>query len=156
MLATIAWFFVVADPIGESIMAVYVDDMHLSLMGCFRGMKMCHMIADEEVELHRMAGRIGLELRRYQGDHYDVPAEMRALAVTYGAVEITMRELAALAFLHRAGQPMGAPEMAIQRMREWKSAHLTPTERAQRDAFRWRRSNQGAESQSRLIVDGNG
>ena len=64
MLATIAWFFVVADPIGESIMAVYVDDMHLSLMGCFRGMKMCHMIADEEVELHRMAGRIGLELRR--------------------------------------------------------------------------------------------
>ena len=88
-------------------MAVYIDDMHLSPMGRFRGMKMCHMIAEEETELHLMAGRIGLELKRYQGDHYDLPEAMRTLAVTYGALEITMRQLAALAFLHRIGQPMG-------------------------------------------------
>ena len=117
-------------------MAVYVDDMHLSPMGRFRGMKMCHMIAEDETELHLMAGRIGLELRRYQGDHYDVPAAKRALAVTYGALEITMRQLAALAFLRRIGQPMGKPETAVERMREWKSAHIAPAERAQREAFR--------------------
>ena len=123
-------------------MAVYVDDMHRSPMGRFRGMKMCHMIAEEETELHLMAGRIGLELRRYQGDHYDLPAAKRALAVKYGAIQITMRQLAALAFLHRIGQPMGEPETAVERLREWKRAHLTPAERAQREAFRSCRSSQ--------------
>ena len=117
-------------------MAVYVDDMHLSPMGRFRGMKMCHMIAEEETELHLMAGRIGLELRRYQGDHYDLPAAKRALAVKYGAIQITMRQLAALAFLHRIGQPMGEPATAVESMRVWKSAQLTSEERAQRDALR--------------------
>lgn len=123
-------------------MAVYVDDMHLSPIGRFRGMKMCHMIADEEAELHRMAGRIGLELKRYQGDHYDVPAAKRALAVRYGALEITMRQLAALAFLRRIDQPMGQPETAVERMRDWKSVHIPPAESAQRQAVQSRRSSQ--------------
>lgn len=119
-------------------MAVYVDDMHRSPMGRFRQMKMCHMIAEGEPELHRMAERIGVERRRYQGDHYDLPVSKRSLAVRHGAIEISMRELAALAFLQRVGQPMGAPETAIRRMRDWKFARLTPAERAARLAFRSR------------------
>ena len=107
-------------------MAVYVDDMHLSPMGRFHGMKMCHMIAEDEGELHRMAGRIGLELRRFQGDHCDVPAAKRTLAVAYGALEITMRELAALAFLRRIGQPMGEPRAQREAFRSCRSDQLLP------------------------------
>jgi hypothetical protein len=126
-------------------MAVYVDDMHRSPLGRFRRMKMCHMIAEDEAELHRMAGRIGVERRWYQGDHYDLPVSKRLLAVRHGAIEIGMRELAALAFLQRVGEAMGAPETAIQRMREWKYARLTPAERAARLAWRSRIGRQMAE-----------
>ena len=117
-------------------MAVYVDDMHRSPLGRCRGMKMCHMIAENETDLHLMADRIGVERRWYQGDHYDLPVAKRLLAVRRGAVQITMRELAALAFLNRIGQPMGQPATAVERMRAWKRAQLTPEEHAQRDAFR--------------------
>ena len=103
-------------------------------MGRFRGMKMCHMIAEREMELHRMAKRIGLERKKYQGDHYDLSMAKRALAVKCGAVQITMRQLAALVFLHRGGQLMGDPETAVDRMRAFKKAH-----ERQRDANRgWR------------------
>ena len=78
------------------------------------------MIAEQEKELHLMANRIGLERKRYQGDHYDLPMPKRALAVKYGAIQITMRQLAALVFLQRAGQLMGDPETAVDRMRALK------------------------------------
>jgi hypothetical protein len=78
------------------------------------------MIAEQDKELHLMAKRIGLERRKYQGDHYDLPTAARALAVKYGAVQITMRQLASLVFLHRAGQLMGDPDTAVERMRAWK------------------------------------
>ena len=93
------------------------------------------MIAENETELHLMADRIGVERRWYQGDHYDLPVAKRVLAVRRGAVQVTMRELAALAFLNRIGQPMGHPATAVERMRAWKRSQLTPEERAQRDAF---------------------
>ena len=102
-------------------MVVYVDDMHRSPMGRFRGMRMCHMIAEQDKELHLMAKRIGLERRKYQGDHYDLPTAARALAVKYGAVQITMRQLASLVVLHRAGQLMGDPDTAVARMRLQKA-----------------------------------
>ena len=75
-------------------MSVYVDDMYQYPMGQFRRMKMSHMIADTEEELHAMADKIGLSRRWYQGDHYDVSMSLRAKAVAAGAVEITLRELA--------------------------------------------------------------
>ena len=71
-------------------MTVYVDDMRAP----YRRMIMCHMIADTEDELHDMADRIGVARRWYQGDHYDICLSKRALAVRFGAREITMRELA--------------------------------------------------------------
>lgn len=75
-------------------MAVFVDDMHKYPMGKFRRMKMSHMIADTEAELHAMADGIGVARRWYQGDHYDICLSMRAKAVRLGAKEITRQELA--------------------------------------------------------------
>lgn len=76
-------------------MAVFVDDMYKYPIGQFRRMKMSHMIADTEAELHAMADYLGLDRKHYQGDHYDISLGYRGLAVRKGAVEITMRELAA-------------------------------------------------------------
>lgn len=75
-------------------MVVYVDDMHKAPMGRFGRMKMSHMIADTEAELHAMADRIGVARRWYQGDHYDIALSKRALAVAAGAVEVTLKQLA--------------------------------------------------------------
>lgn len=82
-------------------MTVYVDDMHKLPMGRFGRMKMSHMIADTEAELHAMADRIGLARRWYQGDHYDVSLSLRAKAVAAGAVEITLRELGKMRLARR-------------------------------------------------------
>lgn len=70
-------------------MAVFVDDM----MASFGRMKMCHLIADTDAELHAMAARIGVARKWYQGDHYDIALSKRALAITYGAKPITWRDL---------------------------------------------------------------
>ena len=97
-------------------MTVYVDTMQAP----FKGMLMCHMIADSEQELHAMAAVIGMQRKSYQRDHYDISMERKQLAIQSGAREIGMRELAAMVFLGRAGQPMGDPETAVTRMRAWK------------------------------------
>jgi hypothetical protein len=109
-------------------MTVYVDTMQAP----FKGMLMCHMIADSEEELHAMAAAIGMQRKWYQRDHYDISMERKHLAIEKGAREIGRRELAALVFLFRAGQPMGDPETAVSRMRAWKQQHkaaLAPTVR---------------------------
>jgi hypothetical protein len=67
--------------------------MFESPMGRYRRMKMSHMIADTEAELHAMARKIGVARRWYQGDHYDICMSKRALAIKYGAKPITMYEL---------------------------------------------------------------
>lgn len=59
-------------------MTVYVDDMEAA----FGRMRMCHMIADTEDELHAMADRIGVARKWHQGDHYDICKSKRALAVS--------------------------------------------------------------------------
>ncbi|MBU6246495.1 MAG: DUF4031 domain-containing protein [Xanthomonadaceae bacterium] len=94
-------------------MTVYVDDMYLVLMGRFRRMKMSHMIADTEAELHAMADTIGLSRGWYQGDHYDVSMSLRAKAIAAGATPITLRELACMSYFQRRGLPMPKPEDAI-------------------------------------------
>lgn len=82
-------------------MTVYVDDMHLSELGRLGRMKMCHMIADTDEELHAMADRIGVARRWFQlpgtyKRHYDVAMSKRALAVAAGAVPITMSQMGRL------------------------------------------------------------
>ncbi|KVD71816.1 hypothetical protein WK57_30465 [Burkholderia ubonensis] len=76
-------------------MTVYVDDMRAA----YGRMKMCHMVADTDEELHAMAARIGVARRHHQKpgtvhSHYDVCMSMRVRAVKLGAVEIDRRKLA--------------------------------------------------------------
>jgi hypothetical protein len=75
-------------------MSVFVDDMQMP----FRGMLMCHMIADTTEELHRMAESIGLRRRWVQNagtpsEHYDISLESRAKAIELGAIAVTRRDL---------------------------------------------------------------
>lgn len=74
-------------------MAIYVDDMQAG----YGRMKMCHMVADTDEELHTMAAKIGVDRRWHQKpgtpqSHYDICLSKRALAVRLGAQEITQRE----------------------------------------------------------------
>jgi len=75
-------------------MTVYVDDMRAA----YRGMKMCHMIADSTDELLEMADRIGVARRWLQAtgtwqEHFDIALSKRSLAVEAGAVEVGRMEL---------------------------------------------------------------
>lgn len=85
-------------------MAVYVDDMCNSEMGRFGRMKMSHMIADTEEELHTMAEKIGVAFKWYQKDHYDVCKSKRTRAIALGAIPLTMRELGAKMIEIRGGK----------------------------------------------------
>jgi hypothetical protein len=77
-------------------MTVYIDDMYQYPMGQFGRMKMSHMIADTEKELHAMAAAIGIARRWYQRDHYDVLMAYREKAIKLGATPITLRQLSAM------------------------------------------------------------
>jgi hypothetical protein len=63
-------------------------------------MKMSHMLADTEDELHRMAESIGLKREWFQNHgrtpHYDVCQAKRKQAVNCGAIEVGRRDLVAL------------------------------------------------------------
>lgn len=74
-------------------MTVYVDDMRAP----YRGMIMCHMLADTTEELLAMADAIGVSRRWLQHagtahEHLDISLGKRALAVGAGAKEISRRE----------------------------------------------------------------
>jgi len=74
-------------------MAVYVDDMRAN----FGNMIMCHMIADTLDELNEMADRIGVNrkwLQKTSHIHYDIALSKKKLAISYGAQEITWRQMA--------------------------------------------------------------
>ena len=74
-------------------MTVYVDDMFAP----FGRMQMCHMMADTVEELHVMADRIGMKREWFQPvsrPHYDVSISKRQKAISFGAKELTQRELA--------------------------------------------------------------
>lgn len=96
-------------------MTVYVDDMYTVPMGEFRRMKMSHMAADTDDELHGMAQRIGLRIEWYQGDHYDVSISARKKAVKFGAVQISMRQLAAYSMMKHRGIILPPSHAAIFR-----------------------------------------
>ena len=57
----------------------------------------CHMIADNTIELHAMARKIGLKRSWYQCGsilpHYDLTATKRRQAILMGAVSIDKREV---------------------------------------------------------------
>ena len=103
-------------------MAVYVDDMHKTIMGSYRTVQLCHMLADTDDELHAIADKIGMDRRWWQspekssGSHYDIDTFRRALAVQRGAIEITLRQAAAMNMRRRLTGNLGKPHDAIRWM----------------------------------------
>ena len=82
-------------------MSVYVDDMYKYPLGKFGRMKMSHMVADTIEELYGMADKIGVQRKWVQKlelgkgwVHFDVSMSARVKAIEFGAVELTLRELA--------------------------------------------------------------
>lgn len=75
-------------------MAVYIDKMNVK----YKNMIMCHMLADTEEELIDMAKKIGVNPKWIQKKgthqvHFDVCKKMKEKALSFGATEITRREL---------------------------------------------------------------
>jgi hypothetical protein len=90
-------------------MAVYVD----SLRAPYRGMVMCHMLADSSDELLAMADRIGVDRKHLQDagtyrEHFDICLTRRAAAVQAGALEVSLSELGRMIRLRRDGVPRGS------------------------------------------------
>src|SRR5258708_1744954 len=78
---------------------------------------MCHMIADNDNELHAIAAAIGVNRKWHQApphhdSHYDIALSKRALAVSCGAVEISLRTLAMMNMRRRVSGTLGKPEDA--------------------------------------------
>ncbi len=75
-------------------MAVFVDNASIP----FGRMRMCHMLAESTSELLAMADRIGVARKWIQAagtyrEHFDVCASKRAVAIRYGAREVTGRRI---------------------------------------------------------------
>jgi hypothetical protein len=70
-------------------MSVYVDRLR---DWDWKYGKSCHMYADTNEELHKMAARLGLKREWFQkstsGPHYDLTESKRALAVRLGVIEV--------------------------------------------------------------------
>lgn len=79
-------------------MAVYVDNFYITGV-TYRGMKMCHMIADTHAELMEMVDKIGVQQKWIQcpgtaNEHFDICFSKRVKAVKLGAIEIGFRDYA--------------------------------------------------------------
>ena len=71
-------------------MAVLVDPA----IWPFRDRLWCHLVSDTSYdELHSVAEALGIPRRGFQGDHYDLPADLREAAIALGAEPVTGREL---------------------------------------------------------------
>lgn len=101
---------------------IFVDDMRAS----FGRLVLCHMIADTEGELHAMAERIGVARRWFQDPrtmpnvsypHYYIALSKRRLAVSFGAVEITLRQCALMSAVRARTGSLPQPEFA---QTEWR------------------------------------
>lgn len=71
-------------------MAILVDQA----IWQWRGREWAHLVSDESYdELHVFAERLGIPREAFQGDHYDVPTDVRLTAVELGAEAVDAREL---------------------------------------------------------------
>ncbi len=58
------------------------------------GRRWAHLVSDESYEeLHRFVERLGVPRRAFQGDHYDLPTDLRERAITLGAEPVHSAEL---------------------------------------------------------------
>jgi hypothetical protein len=59
-----------------------------------RDRRWAHLVSDESHdELHAFAERLGLPRRAFHHDHYDLPEELHAEALSLGAQSVSAREL---------------------------------------------------------------
>jgi hypothetical protein len=126
-------------------MTVYVDDMYLYSIGQYGRMKMSHMLADTTEELCIMARKIGVPLRWIQhagehGEHFDIAMSKRDVAISLGAVRITMKQAAAMNARRRATGELGDPADAC----EWLHTRAA--------ARRLERAEQNAQVNALLIT----
>jgi len=85
----------------------------------WRGRRWAHLVSDASYdELHAFAAALGLRRAWFQGDHYDVPSEVREQAIRQGAQPVSGAELvtrlraAGLRRRHGPAQPPGPPRDA--------------------------------------------
>ena len=100
---------------------VYVDDMNAQ----YGRMKMSHLLADSDEELHAMAAKIGVARKWWQspektsGSHYDIALSKKSLAIQYGAIEITWRQAGAMNSRRRVTGELGKPEDAEEWLKNY-------------------------------------
>lgn len=116
-------------------MPVYVDDMHLYPAGQFGRMKMSHLLADTDEELHAMADKIGVARRWHQApprhdSHYDIAMSKRAQALAHGAISITWRQAGAMNTRRRVTGQLGDPASA----EAWLQEHMAAKRAAKEGA----------------------
>jgi hypothetical protein len=71
-------------------MAILVD----AAIWAYRQRRWAHLVSDHSFdELHDFAGQLGLRRAWFQGDHYDVPTEVRREAIALGAQPVSASEL---------------------------------------------------------------
>ena len=93
-------------------MAVLVDPLREYPGTCLPFRHWCHLVSDASFEeLHAFADELGIPRRYFQGDHYDLPAHVRARALELGALPVTTRELLAR---------MAGPRGDRARQRAWR------------------------------------
>ena len=62
----------------------------------WRGRRWSHLVSDvsyDELHAFVVAAELGIPRRAFQGDHYDVPADLYDVAVAAGAQPVECREL---------------------------------------------------------------
>ena len=71
----------------------------------------CHMISDltDNEEAHKELLKMAFRLRMkpewiHNGDHFDLTASKRILALQHGAKEVTARELSVIAYIRRSSK----------------------------------------------------
>ena len=106
-------------------MAVYVDDA----IWHWKGRKWCHLMADDEAELHRFARLVGLHRLSYQGPpkttapHYDITGFERDRAVRCGAIACKRAEIVEIFRRVRVPrQELDTGDVPLPRLGEFKTA----------------------------------
>lgn len=105
-------------------MTIYIDDA----MRPFGRLKLSHMVADTDEELHALAAFIGLKFKHHQpgighvsGSHYDVGATARAKALrSGGAVAVTERCMAMMVRHRKVMGTLGDPKSVAVWYGQWE------------------------------------
>lgn len=108
-------------------MAVYIDDYRAR----YGRLVMSHMIADTDAELHQMADALGLKRRWFQDDHYDVCWTKRKRAISLGAIEITVKQCAAMNRRRKVTGSCGDPADAWLWLRGHRISRLAASRQAE-------------------------